>query len=55
MTDPLAELSGLGYVFSGSTATRAALDGIDAVIEPGMITGIVGPDAAGKTTLLTKT
>ena len=29
-----------------------ALDGIDARIEPGIITGLVGPDAAGKTTLL---
>ncbi len=31
---------------------REALRGIDARITPGRITGLVGPDAAGKTTLL---
>lgn len=33
-------------------ATRAALSGISAVINPGRITGLVGPDGAGKTTLM---
>jgi ABC-2 type transport system ATP-binding protein len=35
-----------------STSGAPALDGIDARIEAGRITGLVGPDAAGKTTLL---
>ena len=48
---PLAEIVALRYVFPGKTP-HVALDGISAVIEPGMITGVVGPDAAGKTTLL---
>lgn len=29
-----------------------ALDGVNAVIPAGRITGLVGPDAAGKTTLM---
>ena len=31
---------------------KPALDNINAVIQPGVITGIVGPDGAGKTTLI---
>lgn len=41
-------LENLGMVFGG---TRA-LDGIDAAIKSGRITGVIGPDASGKTTLL---
>jgi ABC-2 type transport system ATP-binding protein len=36
--------------FPGST--RPALSNISAAIQPGMISGLVGPDGAGKTTLL---
>ena len=32
--------------------TQHALQGIDAVIQPGRLTGLVGPDGAGKTTLM---
>ncbi len=39
---------GLRYVYPDAVA----LDGIDAAIQPGIITGLVGPDGAGKTTLL---
>ena len=51
---PLARISGLRHSFSGARngPAQIALDGIDAVISPGMITGVVGPDGAGKTTLL---
>ncbi|MBX9786016.1 MAG: ATP-binding cassette domain-containing protein [Alphaproteobacteria bacterium] len=40
----------LGKIFPG--AKKAALDNINAVIRPGIITGLIGPDGAGKTTLL---
>src|SRR3990167_3257544 len=33
-------------------AQRAALENINAIIRPGVITGLVGPDGAGKTTLI---
>ncbi len=45
---PLAEIRGLRHAFSG----HVALDDVALTIAPGIITGIVGPDAAGKTTLL---
>jgi ABC-2 type transport system ATP-binding protein len=45
---PLVEIRGLRQAFG----PVIALGGIDARIEPGLITGLVGPDAAGKTTLL---
>jgi len=50
----LAEIDGLRHVFPGARGGpgQVALDGVSARIEAGMITGVVGPDAAGKTTLL---
>jgi len=44
----MIHLSNLRYAYPGAVA----LDGIDAEIQPGIITGLVGPDGAGKTTLL---
>jgi ABC-2 type transport system ATP-binding protein len=46
--NPIATIAGLRYVYPDAVA----LDGIDAAIQPGIITGLVGPDGAGKTTLL---
>ncbi len=46
--DAAVVLRNLGMRFGA----REALRGIDARITPGRITGLVGPDAAGKTTLL---
>jgi ABC-2 type transport system ATP-binding protein len=46
--NPIATIAGLRYVYPDAVA----LDGVDATIEPGIITGLVGPDGAGKTTLL---
>ena len=44
------ELDGVSHRFAGSAA--AALDGVTATMPSGRITGIVGPDGAGKTTLM---
>ena len=44
------ELTTVGYRYAG--ADRDALAGIDALIPAGQITGLVGPDGAGKTTLM---
>jgi len=46
----LIEAQGLAMRY-GSSATLA-LEGITASIRPGLITGLVGPDGAGKTTLM---
>ena len=50
----LAEVAGLRHVFPAGRgmAPVVALDGVSATVEPGMMTGVVGPDGAGKTTLL---
>jgi ABC-2 type transport system ATP-binding protein len=48
MTEPLARIEALEYSFGGHKALR----GITASIMPGIITGLIGPDGAGKTTLM---
>lgn len=48
MTGPLARIEDLHHGFAGVPALR----GISTSIAPGIITGLIGPDAAGKTTLL---
>jgi len=50
MRDALVTLEAVRKVFPG--AKSPALDGISATLQPGRITGLVGPDGAGKTTLL---
>jgi ABC-2 type transport system ATP-binding protein len=54
MTGALVEIRGLRHVFPGARGAPAhtALEHVTATIQPGIITGLVGPDAAGKTTLL---
>ena len=47
---PLVTIRGLAKRFPKSR--RPALDGIDADIRAGQVTGLVGPDGAGKTTLI---
>jgi ABC-2 type transport system ATP-binding protein len=44
--------SACGIVKRFAHATEAALDGVSITIEPGRMTGLVGPDGAGKTTLI---
>jgi ABC-2 type transport system ATP-binding protein len=48
MTELLATIEALHHSFNG----HVALQGISTKIQPGIITGLIGPDAAGKTTLL---
>ncbi len=43
---------GLRKTFTGEAGTVTAVDGVSGVIAPGRVTGLVGPDAAGKTTLI---
>jgi drug efflux transport system ATP-binding protein len=50
MPDPLVKLENLEKTFRG--AKRPALAGLTASIKSGIITGLVGPDGAGKTTLM---
>src|SRR6516225_9735443 len=50
MSKPMVELVDLEKRFG--RATRPALDGISAQIQSGIVTGLVGPDGAGKTTLM---
>lgn len=49
MAQMVAEASGVTKTFGKGTA---ALDGVDIAIAPGKVTGLVGPDGAGKTTLI---
>jgi ABC-2 type transport system ATP-binding protein len=50
MTDPIATAHGVTRRFA--EAGPPALDAIDMAIVPGRMTGLVGPDGAGKTTLI---
>jgi len=50
MADPVATGSNLVKRFPGAGAP--ALDGVSIAVEAGAITGLVGPDGAGKTTLI---
>ena len=49
---PAIEIAGLVKRFRTGGRAVAALDGLDCVVPEGGITTLVGPDAAGKTTLL---
>ncbi len=49
---PAILLEGVGKRFTAGGRTVGALDGIGARVERGSITGLIGPDGAGKTTLM---
>ncbi len=49
---PACLIQGLTRSFRLAGRTIQALDGVDARVEAGTVTGLVGPDAAGKTTLM---
>ncbi|MGD9809946.1 MAG: ATP-binding cassette domain-containing protein [Sphingobium sp.] len=46
--EPAARVDNLSKLFDG----KRALDGVNLTVAPGRITGLVGPDGAGKTTLI---
>jgi len=50
--EPAAIITANGLVLRYAKAGPPALDGISASIRPGRITGLVGPDGAGKTSLM---
>ena len=52
MSTPVIELRDVHKRFVAGGRTIKALDGLSADIEGGRITGLVGPDGAGKTTLM---
>jgi ABC-type multidrug transport system ATPase subunit len=51
MTSPAIQLKGLGKTFVGARPIRA-LDGLSLQVGRGKVTGLIGPDGAGKTTLM---
>ncbi len=52
MSEPLARLDGVVKRYGAGKKALVALDGISAVVAAGHVTGLVGPDGAGKTTLI---
>lgn len=50
MKEPVIQIEHLAKVFAG--CSRRALADVSASIRPGAVTGLVGPDGAGKTTLM---
>ena len=52
MTAPVIELRDVTKRFAAAGRTVKALDTLSATVQSGQITGLVGPDGAGKTTLM---
>ena len=49
---PILEATDLAKAFSAGGRRTRALDGVSFAIRPGAVTGLIGPDGAGKTTLM---
>ena len=49
---PVLVADGLTKSFISGKQRAVALDGVSLAIAPGVITGLIGPDGAGKTTLM---
>lgn len=49
---PALRLENLSHVFAGRSGRSTALSGVTAQAARGVITGVIGPDGAGKTTLM---
>jgi len=49
---PVAAFSGLGKSFAVGKRRVTALKNVSATLRPGCVTGLIGPDGAGKTTLM---
>ena len=52
MSEPVIELKDVTKTFRSGGRTITALSGLSGSIESGRLTGLVGPDGAGKTTLM---
>ncbi len=52
MNDAVLTLEGVRKSFAGAGRRVTALDGVSACIRRGAVTGLIGPDGAGKTTLM---
>ena len=50
--NPAIEISGLTKRYGAGEAAVDALKGVDMVIEPGEVVGLIGPSGSGKSTLL---
>ncbi len=50
--EPVVVASGLRKTFKSSGRTVVALDAVSLTVGPGVVTGLIGPDAAGKTTFM---
>ena len=49
---PILEAANLAKAFTAGGRRIQALDGVSFAIRPGAVTGLIGPDGAGKTTLM---
>jgi len=49
---PILVAANLAKTFSAGGRRTRALDGVSFAIRPGVVTGLIGPDGAGKTTLM---
>src|SRR5512138_3527050 len=49
---PAIEIRGLAKRYGSGEAAVDALKGVDMIIEPGEVVGLIGPSGSGKTTLL---
>ena len=49
---PVVSVQGVSKGFTSGGRRVEALAEVEAVVQPGMVTGLIGPDAAGKTTLM---
>ncbi len=52
MNQPALILRDVRKCFGEEEHARCALDGVDIEVAPGSVTGLIGPDGAGKTTLM---
>lgn len=51
-TSPILVFENVRKTFQVAKSSVTALDGIDIAVKPGKITGLIGPDGAGKTTTM---
>jgi len=52
VTHPAIEISGLTKRYGTGDAAVDALKGVDMIVQPGEVVGLIGPSGSGKTTLL---